>query len=167
MPLFGRLSLSRRLPAKTGDVAEADAVATYSRVLPESASGHDAVNGLQSDRVVGAPDCRSESPLTGSPGKTRTKSRTNALRSRQTFPDAIAAVKYGYQTQRDTVRRNHAAWHAEGRPGNVRFWTPDRRSLNGGKQPILQACVLPHDCQPERCSYVCQAFVWQGIRLHA
>jgi GNAT superfamily N-acetyltransferase len=52
-------------------------------------------------------------------------------RPSQTSPDAIAALKCGNQTQRDTVRRNHAAWHAEGW-GRCRF---------AGPQTHLRLCL--------------------------
>ena len=62
------------------------------------------------------------------------------------MPDRNIPATCRNQTTADPTGQNLGAWHAEGRPNNVRFWTPDRRSLNVGKQPILQACDLHHDC---------------------
>jgi len=44
-------------------VAEVDAMTTGCSVPPTSGGGRDAVNGRQSHRVVGDPDCQGESSL--------------------------------------------------------------------------------------------------------
>jgi hypothetical protein len=69
-----------------------------------------------------------------------------SARPSATASDCPSALTSGNRTYSYSLGRNRRAWHAEGRPNNVRFWTPDRRSLKVGKQPILQACDLHHDC---------------------
>jgi hypothetical protein len=50
----------------------------------------------------------------GKPGPNQVPTPPDSAGLSQTSPDIKVALKCGNRTQRDAVRRNHAAWHAEG-----------------------------------------------------
>jgi hypothetical protein len=47
------------------------------------------------------------------PGPNQGPTHPDLARPSQTSPDTKPALKCGNRTQRDVIRRNHAAWHAE------------------------------------------------------
>ena len=85
---------------------------------------------------------RGELSTIGGPGKpvpNQVPTRADSAGPSRTFPDIKGALICGNRTSRDALRRNRAAWHAEGQGFEFPSSTPGQRRFQAWNRP----CFLP------------------------